>query len=272
MNERFDLDKVVVIKQLPEIMEQLDIIGKMVDEKLADINDIQCTEENKTEVKNRRSEINNTLKLLESKRKEIKKAIEEPYDQFNTKYEETIKTKLQDADKILGNKISEIENAQKEERKSRMVELFNEYRTANHLEDIIEFEDVGLNITLSASEKSLKDTVITFCEKVASDIKAINTMDDSTGLLLKYKSNGFDLTKAIYQVNEEKKQREELEKKLNVVQEETKKDEIIQEQVEELIVPEIEEEDITITFTVTGKKSDIIKVREFMKENNIKYE
>ena len=51
MNERFDLDKVVVIKQLPEIMEQLDIIGKMVDEKLADINDIQCTEENKTEVK-----------------------------------------------------------------------------------------------------------------------------------------------------------------------------------------------------------------------------
>lgn len=272
MKEKFDLDKVVVIKQLPEIMEQLDIIGAMVDEKLAGIEDIECTEDNKIQVKNTRTEINNTLKVLECKRKEIKKAINDPYEQFNTKYEETIKVKLQDADKILASKINEIEDAQREERKTRMIELFNEYRTANHLEDIIEFEDVRLNITLSASEKSLKDTVITFCERVAEDIKAINSMEDSTSLLLKYKSNGFDLTKAIYQVNEEKKQREELERKLNIVQEETKKDEIVQEQVEELIVPEIEEEDITITFTVTGKKSDIIKVREFMKENNIKYE
>ncbi|MBQ3298615.1 MAG: hypothetical protein IJA94_06615 [Bacilli bacterium] len=78
----FDIDKVVVIKQLPEIMEQLDIISAMVDEKLADIENIKCTEENKIEVKNRRAEINNTLKILEEE-EYIKKARYEYLEEEN---------------------------------------------------------------------------------------------------------------------------------------------------------------------------------------------
>ena len=265
-------NKMIVLEQLPIIKYKLEQLSVEIKEKVDKVNSLIVNEETVKETKQLRAELNKEFKELEEQRKEVKNAIMSKYDEFNNIYVENVSNLYKDADEQLKQKIDNVENELKQQRKTRMVELFNEYRTANHLEDIIEFEDVRLNITLSASEKSLKDTVITFCEKVAEDIKAINSMEDSTSLLLKYKSNGFDLTKAIYQVNEEKKQREELERKLNIVQEETKKDEIVQEQVEELIVPEIEEEDITITFTVTGKKSDIIKVREFMKENNIKYE
>lgn len=265
-------DKMIVLEQLPIIKYKLEQLSVEIKEKVDKVNGLIVNEETVKETKQLRAELNKEFKELEEQRKEVKNAIMSKYDEFNEIYIKNVSSLYKNADEQLKQKIDNVENELKQQRKEDMIALFNEYQEANHLEGIVDFEDVGLNITLSASEKSLKDTVINFCNKVAEDIKAINTMEDSTDLLIKYKSNGFDLTKAIYLVNEEKKQKEELEKRLNVNQEETKKEEVIEQVVEEVIAPEIVEEDITITFTVTGKKSDIIKVREFMKENNIKYE
>ena len=82
-NKTLDLNEIVKIETLPKILEQLDVLGALVDEKLEGIEELECTEENKTEVKNKRTEINNMLSVLETKRKEIKKAINAPYDIFH---------------------------------------------------------------------------------------------------------------------------------------------------------------------------------------------
>ena len=100
-NKTFDLNEIVKIESLPKIFEQLDVLGELVDEKLKGIEELECTEENKTEVKNKRTEINNMLTVLEAKRKEIKKAINTPYELFCEKYESVTKKKLENASNTL---------------------------------------------------------------------------------------------------------------------------------------------------------------------------
>ena len=99
METKLNINEIIKVEQLPKVFEQLEVIGSFVDEQIKDVDKLQCTDENKQEVKNRRTEINNMLTLIDTKRKEIKKKINEPYDIFNKKYEETVKVKLENASK-----------------------------------------------------------------------------------------------------------------------------------------------------------------------------
>lgn len=280
---KVDLNEIVKIETLPKIFEQLDMISKIVDDNLEGIEDIECTEENKQQVKNKRTEINNTLKVLEDKRKEIKSAIEEPYKLFNAKYEETAKRKLENASNLLKTKIDEIENEQRKQKEEELRTFAQQWIVSKEIEDYAKFEDIGLNITLSSSIKSLKEQVVTFCERVSNDIQVINTLDDRKEILYEYKKNGLNQSLAILTVKERKEALEALKNDLEKAEEQLMQNdkviEIIQEEEkleqDEITTPKeiIEESEVlTVTFTITDTKENIIKVREFMKLNNISYE
>ena len=113
--EELNLNEIIKIQHLPEIFEQLEKVGKFVDEKLKGVTDLKATDANKSNLKDKRTEINNTLEILEDKRNEIKKAIETPYDVFNEKYTKEVKDKLEGASKILTGKINFIEDTQSKE-------------------------------------------------------------------------------------------------------------------------------------------------------------
>ena len=132
---------------------------------------------------------------------------------------------------------------------------------------------MGLNITLSATETSLKNQIVEFCKKISEDLVAISSDDNRDELLLEYKNNGFDYTKAVISLKEKQKHLEEIKNKMDnlnqVVEEENK----IIETVNEVSVPiEIEEEKLlTCTFTVKTTKDKLIQLRNFMKEKEIEY-
>lgn len=279
MQQEINLNEIVKIETLPKIFEQLDLIGKMVDESLEGIEDIECTEENKQSVKAKRTEINNTLAVLENKRKEIKKAISEPYELFNKKYEETTKKKLENASESLKNKILDIEIQQKKEKEDELRAFAEQWFYSKSIEKIVKFEDIGLNITLSASVKSLKEQVVTFCERIFNEMSVIESMEDKKEVLYEYKNNGFNLANAIKTVNDRKEAYEALKKDLEKIEEKelnTKEILSVAEPIEDEITAPVEiienEEIVTVTFTITDTKENIIKVREFMKLNNVKYE
>lgn len=274
MNENeFNINEVVKIETLPKIFYQLEKVGTYIEDNLKDIDSLECTEENKKEVKNRRTAINNTLKEFENKRKDIKNSILESYTLFEGKYSEEVKTRLESASNRLTEKINVIEETQKQKKRDLMIEFFNQYQEFYHLEDIIKFEDVGLNITLSATETSLKNQIVEFCKKISEDLVAISSDDNRDELLLEYKNNGFDYTKAVISLKEKQKHLEEIKNKMDnlnqVVEEENK----IIETVNEVIAPiEIEEEKLlTCTFTVKTTKDKLIQLRNFMKEKEIEY-
>lgn len=277
--EKINVNDIVRIETMPKVFEQLEMIGKYIDEQVKDIDILECNEDNKNEIKSRRAEINNTLKLLDDKRKEIKNTLLEPYEIFNEKYEKECKGKLLSASEILKSKIDSIEEQQKKEKKEELELFAKEHFTFNNIEDIVNFNDIGLNITLSASMKSLKEQVLKFCEKISNDIKLIELEEYKEEILLEYKNN-LDLTKSKLNVLNRHKQLEEIRKKEEEKQlmfdEEDKIVEVVEEVIEEEItapVEIIEDEDIIeVQFKVRGTKEQIKEIKRLIIELGVDYE
>ena len=60
--EEKEIDKLIVVESLPVIVEQLELIGQFIDEKLLETVDLECNETNKSIVKDKRTELNNIKK------------------------------------------------------------------------------------------------------------------------------------------------------------------------------------------------------------------
>ena len=276
MMKNFDIDKIVRIETMPKVFSQLEEIGKYIDEQVKDIDILPCTEENKQEVKKRRTEVNNTLKILEDRRKEIKTKLLEPYEIFNEKYENECKGKLQNASEILKTKIDTIEEEQKKEKELELKEFAQQHIEANNLQDIISFENIGLNITLSASISSLKDQIVYFVKKVSDDLECISSDEDRDEILYEYQHNGFNYQQAILTIRKKKEE-------LNKIKEQMEQQEQAQKEVEEIIerveqaleVPkEVIEPDeiIEVQFKVKGTKEQIKQIKNLILELGVEYE
>ena len=274
MKNNIDINEIMKIEQMPIVFEQLEKIGALIEESTKDLDKLECTEENKQEVKKRRTEINNTLKVLEDRRKEIKNSLLEPYNTFNEKYENECKTKLENASELLKTKIDVIENQQLAEKENELREFAEQHIKVNNLEKYIKFEDIGLNITLSASIKSLKEQILEFINKVIEDIKLIELEEYKDEIMYEYLEslNFADAKVKVYCRHQAIDKYKEVQQE---IEESNKEFEEVVEKVQEVIAPkEIIQDDeiITVQFTITDTKEKIIKLRDYLKENEIHYE
>ena len=274
-----NLNEIIKLSSTPKIIEQLDILGEYIDNGLENIKNISCSEENKQEVKKYRAEINEMLKVLEDKRKEIKKQILEPYDLFNNKFEQVAKNKLQNASKILNDKISYIEDQQKLDKENELREFAEEHFKDKGIQDLVTFEKIGLNITLSASMKSLKDQIIIFCEKVANDLDLILLEDMKDEIYVEYKKC-LNYTEAKKKVLERKAELEKAQHITQQIEDIKEANEIIIQNVDEIkptivnVVEDYEivgEENLEVTFTIVTTEEKIRKLKEFLNKENIEW-
>lgn len=271
--------ELIVLEQLPIIKTYLEELSKEIKIKVNNAVSLVVNEETVKDVKQVRADLNKDFKELEEQRKKVKLAIMSKYDEFEEIYKENVSDIYKSADVDLKNKIDDVENKLKEEKKEELELFAKEHFTFNNIEDVVNFNDIGLNITLSASMKSLKEQVLKFCEKISNDIKLIELEEHKEEILLEYKNN-LDLTKSKLNVLTRHKQLEELRKKEEEKQlmfnEEDKIVEVVEKVIEEEITAPVEiiedEELLTVTFTITDTKENIIKIREFMKKEGIKYE
>ena len=274
MNEK---NEIIVLEQLPIITARLDFVSKKIKEKVQASLNLVCNEETVKDVKKVRADLNKEFQELEAQRKQIKNAIMEKYNDFETLYKEKVSYLYNLADEKLKAKILSVEDELKKEKEEEIREFFEEHCKDKNVN--VQFERMGLNITLSASMKSLKEQALSFIERVATDLKMIEMEEYKEEILLEYNSTlDFAKSKMIVierhkQIEELQRQKEELAKKED---EEQKVVEIVEQVIEEEITaPQeiIEEEELlTITFTITDTKENVIKVREFMKKEGIRYE
>ena len=269
----------IVVEQLPIIKTYLEQLSVEIKEKVDKATSLVCTEENYKEIKEIRSALRKEFNELEIQRKNVKNAIMEKYNAFEEIYKEKVANLYKQADDELNRKITISTYTLFKEKEDKIRAFAEEHIKFNHLEDIIKFEDINLNINLSASIKSLKTKVIEFCEKVNNDLSSIKQMEDSEELTLEYKKNNFELSKAILIVNERKeqlkriKEREEiLSKKQEEEQKVVENVEKVIEEHEELTAPKeiIEDEEIlTVQFVVKGTKKQILELKEWLKERGM---
>lgn len=280
--EKIDVNEIVKIEQMPKVFSQLEKIGEIIKKKTSDLDKLECTEANKQEVKSRRTEINNTLALLEAKKKEIKNKLLEPYNVFEEKYNKECKEKLQSASSILTEKINAIEIQQKLEKEQELREFADEYFNHYMIKDVVKFEDIGLNITLSASIKSLKEQTKAFCERISNDLKLIDLEEYKDEIVIEYLKN-LDFAKSKMIVIERHRQLEEIKKREEELKAQQEQEQEVVEKVEEVveeIKPPVEiidveaqevEEIFTATFTVKATKAKLKALKNFMESEEIEY-
>lgn len=274
--EEKELNEIVIIEQLPIIKEKLQIISDEVDKEINYALSLECNEDSKVEVKNARAKLNKIKTSLEERRKQVKNAIEKPYKDFEIIYNDLVKNKLNNADITLKERIDTIENEQKKLKEETLRSFVEEHCKANNVE--IPFEKIGLNITLSASEKSLKEQAKTFIEKVASDIKLINMEEEYKEEILFEYQNDYDYVNAKTKVLDKHKQLQEIHMKMEEIKNIEQQEQHVIEKVDEAIeitapVEVVDEEEIqTYQFMVKATKTQVKQLIAYMKELGIEYE
>ena len=201
-------NEIIVVKQLPEIEEHLQAIKEEVAIKVNDALSLVCNETTVKEVKAVRASLNKDLKDFEERRKAVKKAIMTPYEAFESVYKDCISDTYKKADIELKKKIDSVENELKEQKTAEVKGYFDEYRDSKIANGItwIGFANANINVTLSASMKSLKEQAKAFIDRICDDLSLIDTQEHKDEILYHYKKvdgmTFLNASKAITLVNE----------------------------------------------------------------------
>lgn len=277
------MDKeIIAVKQLPIIVEQLHEVKAEVTAKVEQALSLICTEDTVKDVKKVRSELNKELKDYEERRKAVKKAIMTPYEQFEAVYKDCISDTYKKADTELKGKIDSVENELKEQKRKEVKDYFEELCEANSL-DFITFENANINVTLSASMKSLKDQARNFVFKIVDDLNLIDTQEHKDEILYEYKqslnvSNAITTVANRYKAIEKAKAREEERKAREqaeteaVAKVESVVEAVAPPTVEPIAPPVEEEKTYTLKFTVRGTMPQLKALKEFLNNGGYDYE
>ena len=259
-------NNLIVVKQLPIIEQQLQAIKSEVTAKVETALSLVCTEDTVKEVKAVRAELNKEFKEFEDRRKEVKKSVLSPYEQFESVYKDCITDVFKKADTELKGKIDSFENELKEQKTAEVKAYFDEYLQSKGI-DFVTFEKANINVTLSASMKSLKEQGKAFIDRICEDLSLIDTQDHKDEILYEYKQS-LNVSNSITTVVNRHKAIEEAKA--------TGKPDPIQEVISEkpLEAPkEVEDDKIyPLQFTVYGTKAQLKMLKDFILRSGIRYE
>ena len=306
-------EQLITLKQPPVIVyEKIKAVGQQIEAKIADLNlDNQLvTDETLKSAKNTRAKLRKELDDFETQRKYIKEQVNAPYEAFEKAYKEHIKVHYDRADSTLKSKIDEVQNRLLDDKRGRIKDYFTEFCASQGIDFLI-FERLPLNITLSTSDKSLKEQVAGFVSEVSKSLQLIESFNEpdefKAEILTDYKQT-LDITRAIQGAQYRRQQREaELQRieaqrvaaeQARLAAEARAKEaaplqapaQVINEaqpaapvqpeapmqpepvQEATQAVQEDENEVVQSTFTVTGTRAQLRALRTFLDINNIQYE
>lgn len=252
------MDTLMKIKQEAIIEEQLKLISDDIQKRVDYAEKLVCTVDTIKNIKKQRAILRNQFNDLETQRKQVKAEFQAPYLRFEKVYKELISDKYKNADIKLKRKIDIVESELKLQKENNIREYFNEYCESEGI-DFIKFEQIGLNINLSATEKSLREQIKAFVDKVKNDIELIQHEDNFAEIMIEYTKH-LNVSRAIIEVKERHKRLSEIVNGANKnVQNDTN-----EQQKETLKAPE---QIYTMNFKVSGTKQQLVKLKQYLKDN-----
>ena len=267
----------IVVKQLPLIEEHLKTLSEAIDAKVENAKSLVCTEETVKTVKQVRADLNKEFKELENQRKIVKEQILAPYVQFEEVYKQYVSDKYKNADSELKSKVDNVESELKANKEQEIKNYFEEYKEAQNI-DFVTYEQAKINVTLTASMKSLKEQAKTFIDRIVDDLKLIETQENKAEILVEYKQT-LNVSNAITTVVSRTKAIEAEQDKLDILKEACK--EVFQEdnsnerkepQNANEVTANQEEKVYTITFKVTGTAPKLKQLKQYLLDGGFQYE
>ena len=164
-----------------------------------------------------------------------------------------------------------------------MKEYFNEYLESAGI-DFVTFEQANINVTLSATMKSLKEQAKSFIDKISDDLALIDTQEHKAEIMVEYKKT-LNVSAAITGVNARFKAIEDEKRRIEEAEERRAAEEqhiaeitsaLPEPEPEPEIIPPVEEQPqekvYTLRFTVTGTKDKLRELKAFLDNGGYKYE
>lgn len=289
-------EELITLKQPPIIIyERIKAVGQQIEAKIAELNlDNQLvTNETLKSAKNTRATLRKELDDFETQRKFIKEQVNAPYEAFEKAYKEHIKVHYDKADSTLKSKIDEVQNRLLDDKRGRIKDYFTEFCASQGIDFLI-FDRLPLNITLSASDKSLKEQVAGFVSEVSKSLQVIESLNEpnefKAEILTDYKQT-IDITRAIQGAQYRRQQREAELARIEAqkaraeqarLEAEAKAKEVAPLQAPEVVkpqeqivkneaVPAPQEEILHYTLSVSGTRIQLRALRQFLETNNINY-
>lgn len=265
----------IVVRQLPVIEERLRSMSDYIDKAVSEALALVCTEDTVKSVKAIRAGLTKQFSALEDQRKALKSAVLSPYEAFDKVYKEYISEKFKAADADLKRKIDEVETGLKEEKSADVRAYFSEYAQSKNV-DFVLFERAGINVTLTATIKSLKAAAKDFLDKVSDELALIDTQEHKAEILVEYKES-LNVANAITKVSARHAAIEEERKRQEDLQALRAKEQPRAAEVEALSAPEvvtapIEEPLYEATFIVTASLDKLRALKAFLEDGGYAYE
>lgn len=286
------MSKVIEVTQKPIIeYSVIDEVAKKVEAKIEslDIDTLEPTDENLSLIKSTRAELNNDFKTLEEQRKLVKDIVLKDYNIFEDKYKKLIASKFKEADATLKGLVQTVTD----EILNKKIEGIKSYFDDVNAYDFVSFEDLGLKIIKSKSDKKIKDEVDEYLFNIKQSLETIETLKNKDRVLAKFQMSK-NLSDAIAQTNMEIQREEQIkarnEAKAKAEQERQEREAQRSEQQregfdekqsttqepaaiqEKQVIQKEEPKTFKSSFTVYGTREQFKLLKQFMNENNIKYE
>lgn len=279
-------EQLITLQQPPIIIyERIKAVGQQIEAKIAELNlDNQLvTEATWKSAKDVRAMLRKELAVFEEQRKFIKEQVNAPYEAFEKAYKENIKVHYDKADSTLKSKIDEVQNRLITDKSERIKEYFTELCQSQGIDFLI-FERLPLDITLSASDKSLKEQVAGFVSEVSKSLQLIESLSDpnefKAEVLTEYKQT-LDVTRAIQNAQYRKQQREAELQRIEAQRVATEQARLVDEarareatplQAPAQVTNETQADENKVmqtTFTVQGTRSQLQALKQYIISNNI---
>lgn len=285
-------EELILVKQLPVIEEHLRSFAGSIDQQVDAALSLICTEDTVKVVKKTRADLNKQFAALEEQRKAVKAAVLGPYEQFQKVYDKCVSNKFKLADENLKHKIDEVEDVLRDTKEANIREYYMEKAASLHISaTTIPFERACIKITLSASEKSLREACDAFLNRIAADLAMIEQHEFREEILVEFRQSlsGSQAVTAVLnhhrQIEEERERaakRAEAEAAAQQHAEEVRAAVAQQEALaapvetapQEAPAPVYQEAEATLkaTFTAYGTREQLVGLKNYMKENGIRYE
>lgn len=280
----FDGDITAKIKSLGEITSNIAEVKNYAQALNDYYKNIVFTEESISIAKEEKKKINKFKSEISNYRKDIVNQFKEPINQFEQLGKDT-ECILKNTYDLINNQVKTYEDKQKEIKEQELKNYFNEYKESHNL-DFITYERANINVTLSASMKSLKEQAKKFIDQIINDIQLINLEENKEEILVEYKQT-LNVSKSIITV----KNRIALIEREKQIQEELKKEEDdlkhkfsnFQKQEETTLqAPKIEnieesknttkntEEIIDYPFRAVGPRNKVVQVLKYAQNLGVK--
>lgn len=291
MDEEKTSTALIAVTRLPEIKENLRSLRERWEQKAKDAASLVCTDESVQSVKAMRAEMRKEFDEADRQRKEAKDRYMAAWNEVEAVWKECVASPFNKADSAFKSEIDAFENQLKDELRERLKAYYDELCAAEKI-DFVPFErallksgiKIGLADAKAKTPRKLQDALSAFVSQVAHDVETIGEMEDAAEIMAFYRVS-IDFCDAVSRAHEmeESIQREKEaaeRRKAEMLQrvEAIKKVEAaatVAAPVPVAASAPVQDEKVypVFKFTVYNcTRAQLIKVRDYLKQEGIQYE